>query len=500
LRLRVVVVTGVLAALISGCGGGSVVAPPTPALQKSTPPALGSLDSSGAGHSFYEIYDPIGTYRGTVLLIHGGAWQDDRGKGSARFFDATVALTLRSEGWRVVNIGYTQGYRATGPPDPLPMLRDVVAFYDQIRSAFGGPICAYGQSAGAQLAGMLAVERPTLTCAVLDAAPTDLPSLLGKSNAQAYIKGTFGTNPSTLAQWSPARDWRPTLHTPVYATFAANDPTVPPEQGAIFHAADPKANVDTLPGGSFYWLHSLVDYKSLVKRDLTDLLRWLKGHSQPPGAAPPVGTDVGSECDVQPPSGRRDELMLAGSAWQEQSSWAVGQSSLIAATRGCSGSSYWQDDGLSLWAWSSATTPLPEGQSASLTLAPGHTIGRLTTSFRGFLARPQDWKLGLYASTSTTGPVSTPVATCDRGSCSGLGLFGTTSGSLVTTSGATSDPDRSTNAPSATFTLPAGTVKVAWTLQCVAPPGCQVQSVVDPRARDPLGQPAIFSIYSAEIG
>lgn len=487
--------------MLSGCGGSHGGSPAAHAPAKANPPALGSLDSSGAGHRFYEIYDPSGADRGTVLLIHGGAWQDDRGPESPRFYDATLALTLRAEGWRVINIGYTQGYKATGPPDPTPMLRDVVAFYDQTHQAFAGPICAYGQSAGGQLTGMLAVERPELRCAVLDAAPTDLPSLLPHSNARKYIEGTFGTNPSTLAQWSPARDWKPTMHTRVYATFGANDPTVPPQQGDRLRAVDPKANVDTLPGGSFFWLHSLVDGTALFKRDLTGLLGFLKSNAQPSATASraAAGADVGGACDAPPSSRSRYKLMLSGDGWQQQSTWAVGQASLIAATRGCSGSSYWQDDGLSLWALSSATAPLAQGQSASMTLAPGHTIHRLSVSFRGFLARPQDWTLGLYASASPTGPISTPVATCDRGHCSGLGLFRTSSGSLVTTSGSRTDPDRSAKPPTATFTLPPGTTRIAWTLQCVAPSGCQVQSVPHPRARDPLGEPAIFSMYRAEV-
>ena len=461
----------------------------------STPPALGSLDSSGAGNRFYEVYDSVGPARGTMLLIHGGGWQDNRGTESARYYDATAALSFAAGGWRVVNISYTPGYRAGAKPNPTPMLRDVVAFYDQIRSAFGGSVCAYGQSAGAHLSAMLAVERPTLTCAALDAAPTDLPTMFPRTNAQGFITGTFGTDSSTLAQWSPARDWRPDIRTPVWATFAQTDPTVPPQQGDVFHAVDPKANIAVVPGGSFPWLHTTVDYNSLYSRDVTGLVGWLKG-IMPATNDAPSGTDVGGSCDAQPPAGQRSKLMLAGDAWQQQSTWKVGQQPLIAATRGCSGSSYWQDDGLSLWAWGGPSIPaLPQGQNASLTLAPGHAISKLSVSFRGFLAQPQDWRLGLYASTSTSGPISTPVATCDRGSCTGLGLFRTSSGSLVTTSGGASDPDQSDQAPSATFALPAGTLRLAWQLECVASGGCPVQGIANPRPRDPLGQPAIFSLY-----
>jgi hypothetical protein len=311
------------------------------------------------------------------------------------------------------------------------------------------------------------------------------------------IKNTFGNNPSTLAQWSPARDWASSIRTAIFATYGANDPVVPPQQGDLLHAVDPKANVAVLPGGAFFWLHSLVDYNSLFKRDVTDLTNWLDGVA-PTGSDASPGADVGSACDVQPPAGQRSKLMLAGTAWQQQSSWKVGQTPLIAATRGCSGSATWQDDGMSLWAWSATNSTLPEGQNASLTLAPGHAISKLSVSFRGFLAQPQDWRLGLYASTSTSGPVSTPVAACERGSCTGLGLFGTSAGSLLTSTGSKTDPDQSNKPPSATFTLPSGTVRVAWQLECVASSGCPVQTIAHPRPRDPLGEPAIFSIYSAD--
>jgi hypothetical protein len=241
-----------------------------------------------------------------------------------------------------------------------------------------------------------------------------------------------------------------------------------------------------------------VNYNSLFSRDVTGLTGWLNGLTPTRKDASP-GTDVGGACDVQPPTGQRSKLMVTGDAWQQQSSWKVGQQSLIAATRGCSGSAYYQDDGLSLWAWAGpGSSPLPQGQNASLTLDTGHPVSKLAVSFRGFLARPQDWRLGLYASTSTSGPVSTPVAICDRGNCTGLGLFHTSSGSFVTSSGSNSDPDQSNKPPSATFTVPAGTVRVAWQLECVASGGCSVQSIAHPRPRDPLGEPAIFSVYSAD--
>lgn len=497
MRLPSAVASGVLVALVSACGGA--VTPPkrVKAPAKSTPPALGSLDSSGAGHRFYEIYEPAGAVRGTMLVIHGGGWKDSRG--DARTDMASAALAMRAEGWRVLDISYSPGYKPAGTPlDPDPMLRDVVAFYDQIRQAYGDPICAYGQSAGAHLAAMLAVERPSLRCAILDAGPLDLPTLAKETDSagRKLIRNTFGSDPVTLARWSPARDWRATIRTAVWATFAAGDPVVPPQQGDIFHAADAGSDVGVVPTGSFHWLHSNVDYGTLFSRDITSLFKWLD-RIAPVKAHSPVapGTDVGDGCDTMPAPGQRFKLMLAGDAWQELPSAGLEP---IAATRGCSGAADYQDDGLSLWALPGTGT-LPAGQTAQLVLDPDRIMSRLSVSFRGFLARPREWRLGLYASTRSQGPIAIPVATCDRGACMGLGLFGTSFGSLVTASGSKRDPDASGLAPSATFTLPAGTRRIAWQLACVASSGCSLAGIGDARLRDPLGQPAIFSLYRVQV-
>jgi hypothetical protein len=281
---------------------------------------------------------------------------------------------------------------------------------------------------------------------------------------------------------------------------------VPPQQGSAFQASDPSANVGVVAGaspgspGALFWLHSFVNVGAIQAR-LAGLFQWLNGivHSAS-GAAAPRATDVGSTCDRLPPPRQRWKLLLAGDAWRQEVS--TGQR-LIAATRGCSGSGRWQDDGLSLWALPRATV-LPGGKQASLVLDPGRVLRRVSVTFRGFLARPQDWQLGLYASTSTQGPIQTPVAACDKGSCSGLRLVSTSAGELVAPTSSSGDPDSSDQPPSASFTLPGGTRRIAWELACVAPGGCSVKGIanaagVSPRPRDPLGHPAIFSIYRVNV-
>jgi acetyl esterase/lipase len=277
--------------LLAGCGGES-------SKPQSAGPALGSLASSGAGHRFYEIYEPSGPVRGTMLTIHGGGWRSPGG--DARRTLAPTALTLRTEGWRVVNIDYTPG---TG--NPLAMMRDVVAFYDQAQRAFGGPICAYGESAGGHLAAMLAVERPALTCAVLAAAPTDLPELLRSSipDLQRAISSTFGSNPQTLEQWSPAHLWNAGSGPAVFATAAENDTTVPPRQLEALEAADPEADTQVLPGaapgsaGAVAWMHSTVRNDALTAR-FASLNRWLEEIVPSNEGEPVSGNDPGRGCSA----------------------------------------------------------------------------------------------------------------------------------------------------------------------------------------------------------
>ena len=490
-----------LALALAGCGGGGASKPPRfkPG-PPGTPPALGSLAAGGAGHRFYEIYEPSGPVHGTMLMLHGGSFMDS--PGMARSNLASVALVFRNLGWRVVNVAYTPAY-GSGGRGLVAMLRDVVAFYDQIHRAFGGPICAYGESAGGDLAALLAVERPSLRCAILNAAPLDLVTLRGQTNASgvSILKTTFGTNRSFLAQWSPTLLWNPAKdHTAVFATAAANDTLVPAVQDTEFGDVDRAADTGTLPGsapgypGAVPFMHSFVDDSAFLAR-FASLKAWLNRIVPSTSGATP-SANTGADCSSPNLAGW--QLMLAGDAWQQSSTGGLG------ATRGCSGSAASQEDGLSLWALPSTTSQIPSGATALLTLTG--SVHNVSVSFRGFLAHPRDWDLGLYASTSTAGTTGTEVAGCNLGRCSGgLGLVRTPTGALVTSAGSTADPDASAIPPNAGFTLPAGTRRIAWVLSCAASGGCPVQGIrpagkPSPRPRDPLGQPAVFSLYRIDLG
>jgi hypothetical protein len=112
--------------------------------------------------------------------------------------------------------------------------------------------------------------------------------------------------------------------------------------------------------------------------------------------------------------------------------------------------------------------------------------------------------VGLYASTDARGTVDTPVAACERGHCTRLALVATRGGSLIAPAGSRRDPDDADTAPEASFGLPAGTRRLQLRLRCVAPAGCSLAAAtnrrgVSLRPRDPLGQPAIFSVYRVAL-
>ncbi len=503
-RLTAVALIGALGGL-AGCGGSTGSSGPFRQPNRQAVPALGSLASSGAGHRFYEIYDPAGSARGTMLVLHGGSWKDQRG--DARRMMMVASLAFRARGWRVVDVSYTPGYQPGRGADPAPMLRDVVAFYDQIRRAFGGPICAYGESAGGHLAAMLALERPTLTCAILNAAPLDLPKLLHSTLPALVplIKRTFGTSASLLDQWSPAVMWNPRIdRTAVFATAASNDLVVPAAQLEAFARSDPSADVAVLPGASpgtataVPWMHSAVRGNAIDER-LAQLDRWLDRIAPPRGSVRSAPAGIGAACQMSARPGNRWQLLLAGDAWRQSST----PGEPIAATRGCSGSAHWQDDGLSLWALPSPTGALGAGAQASITLSSGQVVHRVSVSFRGFLARPTNWTIGLYASRGRGAPVTT-VAACRRGRCSGLRLVSTGAGELIAAAGSRGNPDDRDQPADAQFTVPQGTQELTWQLRCDAPSGCSLAPAAtvggaSVRSRDPLGQPAIFSLYRIAV-
>ena len=483
---------------LAGCGRDG---PPAPTATGTAPAqGLGSLATSGAGHEFFEVYEPDRPPRGTMLLIHGGGWDDK--PGDARKGLLGAALAYRAQGWRVVNVAYSSATATPNQPDPMPMIRDVVAFYDQVRRAFPGPVCASGPSAGGHLAAMLAVLRPKLTCAVIDAGPVDLVALRAEhGRALAYAGQAFGVDDGVLARWSPARLWRRGAHHPaVFAAYAHGDPYVPAGQGRALRRSDPGAVVRLLPearagaADATGFIHSYVTRSSRASVAAAEQRFLAKVVPLTHRAPAPRPLSATRSCDAAvrraswSSARRRDRwrLLRAGVAWTA----AQTTGGLLAATTGCSGSAASQDDGLSVWAPPVKGQQAGAGTSAMLTFSRGgRALHSIAFSLRGVLARPRDWDAGLYAG-------SAPVAACTAGRCRGLRLVRARGGSLVASPGS-GNPDAVNDPPTQRVALPSGTTRVALRLTCVRAGGCSLAGVS--RRRDPVGHPAILSIYAAVV-
>ena len=99
---------------------------------------------------------PQGRPKGYVLVIHGGAWVIT-GPGALALEAPNVRWFTRL-GWAVYNVDYRPGWLS---------VVDVAAAYDHLRSLHRrAPMCAYGESAGGQLAMLLAASRASLQCVI----------------------------------------------------------------------------------------------------------------------------------------------------------------------------------------------------------------------------------------------------------------------------------------------------------------------------------------------
>jgi acetyl esterase/lipase len=192
-------------------------------------------------------------HRPMVLLIHGGGWK--------RVGPRAVA-GITADRPRLVAWGYRTDvvrYRAFRHAFP-----DVLAAYDRLRRRVGPatPICAYGASAGAHMALMLAIMRPDVACVISQAAPTELRRLPAWLRRRAVA--AFGHR---LLRWSPAA-YR--LYVPTLLEQATDDRIVPFDQMAAMHRDAPHSHAVALDPGRAPWIHARVDRRQLAHSHLVE--------------------------------------------------------------------------------------------------------------------------------------------------------------------------------------------------------------------------------------
>lgn len=222
-----------------------------------------SLDMTSLGElpAAYEVGAPGrgGPVERVMLMIHGGGWYRV-GQGMLNTNHRTAA-TWQKAGWQTVNTTYRACRNS---------LTSVLATYDAIRAQVGPdvPVCIKGESAGGQLALMVAAKRSDVACVIASAAPTDFFTIksqgtkvdhrAGAQTVFGYGRAAFGR--SKLAAMSPASHAED-IDARILLVGTEDDTLVPNEQqielADMIRAATPGANVDVdiLPAGDQSFVH-----------------------------------------------------------------------------------------------------------------------------------------------------------------------------------------------------------------------------------------------------
>ncbi len=184
-----------------------------------------------------------------MLLVHGGGWAGHDGYAQDQLLKNRGALFL-ARGWRVVSIDYDEG--PAGLQDVLDSAGAELA-----RGSIDGPVCIYGESAGAHLALMAAAKLRAIDCVIGLGAPTDLYQYTVEASVSsdgrvklvaAQIMRLFGTTTETTAPWNLVA-LAPSIRADVMLIHEADDELVTASHPQRFQAARPTTQLVELAAG-----------------------------------------------------------------------------------------------------------------------------------------------------------------------------------------------------------------------------------------------------------
>ncbi|MDX6682421.1 MAG: hypothetical protein QOG94_2460 [Solirubrobacteraceae bacterium] len=189
--------------------------------------------------------------RGTMIMLHGGGWTGPGPRSQAKLMTMPGEM-LNARGWRTVSVDYRAG---------ADSLTDVLSATNaEAAQATGGLLCVYGESAGAQLALVVAARVPAVDCVVAVGPPTDFETYIGEVQASHdpqrkavadQIEAVWGATPEARAPYDPI-GLVPSIGADVLLMREADDPLIPIEQVDRFVAARPtseRMELEGVPGG-----------------------------------------------------------------------------------------------------------------------------------------------------------------------------------------------------------------------------------------------------------
>jgi hypothetical protein len=160
--------------------------------------------------SYSEWGQPSGAFagqapKGTVLVIHGGAWLGgvESGMDATHPYVRAAASRHNARGWRTLNVNYVT---ASSPGHEFDGYNDLKGFVAIARYNIGNakPVVIHGMSAGAHYGAML-TRNEDIDAAILEAAPFDLPHM--PDSIQPIIASTFGGYANFLSPINYAADF-----------------------------------------------------------------------------------------------------------------------------------------------------------------------------------------------------------------------------------------------------------------------------------------------------
>lgn len=195
--------------------------------------------------------DPAGVApHGTLIMVHAGGWAGHDSHAQRLLMDRPGELLL-ARGWRVVSVDYHEGQ--AGLQDVLDAAGSELARIDD-----NGPVCIYGESAGAHLALVAAERLRAIDCVVGLGTPTDLALYSQEAatslDARLKLVGSqitrlFGATVDALAPWNLV-SLAPRIHADVLLVRESDDEMVSLEHHARFRAARPTTQALDLEPGS----------------------------------------------------------------------------------------------------------------------------------------------------------------------------------------------------------------------------------------------------------
>lgn len=194
--------------------------------------------------------DPAaGGARGTMIMVHGGGWAGHSGPARDQLLKNPGSLFV-ARGWRVVSIDYSEG--GAGLQDVLDAAGTELA-----RKSSDGPLCMYGESAGAHLAILAAARLPAVDCVIGVGTPTDLVLYQAEAAASSdgrvhlaasQIKRFFGSTFAETAPWELA-PVAAGIRADIMLVREADDAIVTPAHAANFQAARPTTQIIDIEAG-----------------------------------------------------------------------------------------------------------------------------------------------------------------------------------------------------------------------------------------------------------